>query len=742
MRALSKVPADRFAVADEFARALQGESTSSAAAGRRRARLRGGVLVGAIAVTAALGAILLRQPRAAIPPSAAMIAVLPFSSPAGDTALVRLGQDLAATISASLDGVGDIRTADRLNIAADFRPGDAISLARAANLARRLGAGSVLRGSLVQSGANVRLDVGLYSTDKLTPLAQGIALTAHRDSMAALTDSVVWSLLSQIWLRGQPPSPSLAAVTTRSLPALRAFLDGERHFDQGDMGEASLAYRSAMTADSSFTLAYYRYVIARSWFPDEEVEPQAIEVLRRGAGSLAQRERLMVRAFLADSLDAKVELLREVTRRFPLYWPGWLLLGDLFIHYAPMGGYDWSEGLVALRRAVELHPRLVVGWEHIFTYGNGRRQLVADTALIRAKELGWQGAGDLHTRLTQGLHRSGGVIGPELRGMADSLVRQYIEDPVEYGKLYGPFSVGFLHSGFPAAQIELSRRRLEWDPSNPGPQLRAGMAWAHAARGSWDSAVSAMSRLAATNPGTYVPRRFAEFGDPVLAVESYGLAVLGSWLGVVPAETADLGRPGAVASVGRLPDRSRSAAEVRMAWFDGLLGFARGNRRAILEARQAAERSGHAQSAMVEGSLTMLDRALGGDIAGAGRSLAALEWSCLAREECSHSTPEIAVQRLLAARWLQESGEVEEATRLLRWFDAAIEGPATPLTIGHVLAGPTYMARARLEELRGERRRAVEYYRYFLRVYDQPMPSQAHLVQEAKEALARLGEDS
>jgi hypothetical protein len=251
-----------------------------------------------------------------------------------------------------------------------------------------------------------------------------------------------------------------------------------------------------------------------------------------------------------------------------------------------------------------------------------------------------------------------------------------------------------------------------------------------------------MSRLAATNPGTYVPRRFAEFGDPVLAVESYGLAVLGSWLGVVPAETADLGRPGAVASVGRLPDRSRSAAEVRMAWFDGLLGFARGNRRAILEARQAAERSGHAQSAMVEGSLTMLDRALGGDIAGAGRSLAALEWSCLAREECSHSTPEIAVQRLLAARWLQESGEVEEATRLLRWFDAAIEGPATPLTIGHVLAGPTYMARARLEELRGERRRAVEYYRYFLRVYDQPMPSQAHLVQEAKEALARLGEDS
>ena len=72
----------------------------------------------------------------------------------------------------------------------------------------------------VMPGASVRLDVGLYSTDKLTPLTQGIALTVDRDSIAALTDSAVWSLLRQIWQRGQPPSPSLAAVTTRSLPAL------------------------------------------------------------------------------------------------------------------------------------------------------------------------------------------------------------------------------------------------------------------------------------------------------------------------------------------------------------------------------------------------------------------------------------------------------------------------------------------------------------------------------------------
>jgi hypothetical protein len=142
---------------------------------------------------------------------------------------------------------------------------------------------------------------------------------------------------------------------------------------------------------------------------------------------------------------------------------------------------------------------------------------------------------------------------------------------------------------------------------------------------------------------------------------------------------------------------------------------------------------------MVERSLTAFDRALSGNRAAAGRELADLEMGCLASEECSHFTPEMAVQRLAAAQWLQEAGDVERAVRLLRWKDALIaDEMGTLYTIGHVLAGPTFIARARLEELRGDRRRAAEYYRRFLQVYDQPMPSQVHLVGEASSALARL----
>jgi tRNA A-37 threonylcarbamoyl transferase component Bud32/TolB-like protein/tetratricopeptide (TPR) repeat protein len=745
-RALAKVPADRFATADEFGDALLAKGPSWVLRARgihfRRARNFLGV---AAAAALGVGAFLLRGSAApatsAVIPSATAIAVLPFRSPTGDTALTRLGRDLATTVSASLDGVGGIETADRLSVASATRDMPLRSPGEEAALANRLGARSVLRGSLVQDGSTVRVDVGLYDTRNLDPVAKGITVAGHRDSVRALTDSVVWAVLQRVWQRGEAPSPSLAAVTTRSIPALRAFLDGERLFDQDSIGEAALAYSSAMTADSGFALAYFRYAFARSWFVDQTVESEVIEALRRQSHTLPERERLMAQAFLADTLERSVEGLREVTRRFPNHWPGWFLLGDLFIHNAPLGGYDWTEGLEAFRRVVEIHPRMTTAWQHIFTTANGRRQPLTDSAMARLRELGWPWAQNPRVRLVHGLGRSGGIMDPDLSGPADSLVREYLRAPDQYGTRYGSFALGLLQEGFPAAQVALSRRALErMGASSRRISNQVGIAWATAARGSWDSAIAAMTKAAEMNPGTYVPRRFAQFGDPVLAMENYGLAVLGAWLGATSPDVADPHRPAAIAAIDLLPDDStRAGARARIAWFDGLLAFTRGDRKAISTAGGAAARSGYSQSAMVERSLTAFDRALSGNRAAAGRELADLEMGCLASEECSHFTPEMAVQRLAAAQWLQEAGDVERAVRLLRWKDALIaDEMGTLYTIGHVLAGPTFIARARLEELRGDRRRAAEYYRRFLQVYDQPMPSQVHLVGEASSALARL----
>ncbi len=340
-RALAKVPSDRFDSAAEFAAALTELPPPKQASHRQSPRIRRSTVLAALAAAVALVAggfrfMKAKEPR--ILPSAASIAVLPFEPAGGDTALARLGKDLAVTVSASLDGVGGVQTTDRLSIAGVIAGKQNLSITEGAKLARELGASSILRGTLVGSGDHVRLDLGLYDTKSLSPLATAITISGYRDSLGALTDSVTWALLRQIWQRGEPPSPSLSAVTTKSLPALRDFLEGERDFVAGDVDGAALAYRSAMAADSTFWLAYFGYIWAQSWSLDgEPIEPAVIQTLERQREALPERERLLVDGFLVTDRTPrlKIEAYRRVTQQFPQYWPGWWLYADMLFHQGP-----------------------------------------------------------------------------------------------------------------------------------------------------------------------------------------------------------------------------------------------------------------------------------------------------------------------------------------------------------------------------------------------------------------------
>jgi hypothetical protein len=188
-------------------------------------------------------------------------------------------------------------------------------------------------------------------------------------------------------------------------------------------------------------------------------------------------------------------------------------------------------------------------------------------------------------------------------------------------------------------------------------------------------------------------------------------------------------------------EEGRSEWVARLAWFDGLLASTRGDRRALRAAQRDAQRSGYVHAARVGRSLAAFDRALAGDRRGAGEDLATLEDRCLDHNSCDTFlfTPHIGVHRLAAAQWLAEAGDPERARRLLRWQDLLVLG-GWRWTLHDVLAAPTYLARGRLEEAGGDAERAREHYQQFLMRYQQPISSQAHLVEEARQALARLQE--
>ena len=108
------------------------------------------------------------------------------------------------------------------------------------------------------------------------PAGPGCRGPGVADSLTALSDSATWAILRQIWRSGTPPSPSIQDITTHSIPAMRAFLDGERLSVAGHWSEAADAYRAAIKADSTFWDAGWEYTETLAWFnetaPDTALE--------------------------------------------------------------------------------------------------------------------------------------------------------------------------------------------------------------------------------------------------------------------------------------------------------------------------------------------------------------------------------------------------------------------------------------------------------------------------------------
>jgi hypothetical protein len=738
VRALAKVPADRFASAAEFSRAL----TSATSAARRPWRvlprmIRWGVpaAAGVLVAGAAGGWLVLHSRGPKILPSASRIAVLPLAPSVADTALTRLGRDLVFTVSANLDDVGEIRTVDAHTILAQSaNPTTGISLPDAAALGRRFGAGSVVHGSIVRlSPRLVRLDLGLFTSDSLTRIARA-SVTASPDSVAVLSDSITRALLQHIWRRGEPPTPSLdAALKTRSVPALRAFLEGERALVENRWDDAAEAYASAISADSTFWLPYWRYAFSRGYWEGNDIDSVVVKAFQTHRAELPPADRLSIESFMAvrDSFSVAVARAKEVTQRFPDYWFGWLVYGDYLVHRAPILGFRVAEAGPVLERALQLNPRLVPAWEHLIWVYCKRRD---PAGAIRALEaLGRLGAGPslesaegfdelVQFRLLARLAETGGQAD---RALIDSVARTSAKGGGAAGGLLG-------WCGFRQAQAEISRQVLRLGPSpDVAASHRRFLAFNWVSRGAWDSVSRALDELTRQAPNA----RWS-------AVDGYALAVAGVWLGGLDVREAHKQRAAAARVVEQVPaDEGQADLQAMLVWLDGILAWARGDPAGLQSARRELERVDRVYTSWTnapwERSLAAFQLALTGATRQAGLALAAVEWQ--RAEQLSDGTFAqylTALDRLSASRWLLEGGDTAQAARLLTWNEAW--GGTSGSVGGGVFASLAYLERARIEDSRGNVTLAQEYYQEFLHRYDMPAPKQQHLVHEAREALARL----
>jgi tetratricopeptide (TPR) repeat protein/TolB-like protein len=683
------------------------------------------MLFGVVVGTAAILRFRSRPSGPDISPSASTIAVLPFTPSGTDTALSRLGRDLVFTMSSGLDGLGPIRAVDAHTVLAHAKPGGFYSPAEGAALARRFGAGGVVHGSLVREGADVRLDFVLLSTEGDDAPRARASVSAAPDSIATLTDSAVHVLLRQIWTRGSAPTPSLqAALKTRSAPALRAFLEGERQIVGGLWDSAAVSYGRAREADPAFWLAYAREQYALYWSLQGPPDT-LIGLLQRHRFELPEAERLTTEAIVLwsqDSVALALDRARQLTERNPSSWFGWLVYADQLLHNGPLLGRSRTESRAGFERALALNSDLIPVHEHLMMLALQDRDAAAASRGLRelrrlnaGPSLTADGYGNrmLQFRFLNAIVRGDSAL---TRVLADSVAEDPEPAAVPDGSFYDAYRYGWT-----AEQIQVSAQVVQSAASSPRQAahgLLLALSWAQ--RGAWDSAMAVLDR------------RATSAADSAGALRSYGLAVVGTWLGAVDQREAAARRQAAVA-------QANNAGRAELAWLDGLMAVARRDRRALAEARAALREIGDPGVNALDRSLAAFDTELAGDPGAAGTAMASLEWqeAALSGPSFTHHPYTFAVDRLAAGRWLAASGKADQAFRLLSFVD----GPyfIHPGTVyGLMLTGLIDLERARIEEQRGESGSARKYYREFLRRYDRPVIGHRRLVEEAKAAMARL----
>jgi len=274
-------------------------------------------------------------------------------------------------------------------------------------------------------------------------------------------------LLKQVWQHGEPPAPDLAALTTRSVPALRAYLAGEQALARAEFDVAVREFERAFAADSTFWFAFWRSLYPRD-YEGSTADSATVAKLIAHRREFPAADRLMIEAqFLAPTMSEELAIWRDVTRRFPNYWPAWYDYGNYLVHWTPYLGTTYGDSRAALERTVALNPRFAPAWEHLFWTVASQRDTAAAARVLRmlasfetAKGfrinpdlMGYYGA-------VNRLVASGGNWTPaHLAQDAQYVVATYGAAPSEF------LGIGFLVEGLPRGEVNFNDAVLAFGPT-------------------------------------------------------------------------------------------------------------------------------------------------------------------------------------------------------------------------------------------------------------------------------------
>ncbi len=304
-----------------------------------------------------------------IPISSDVVAIMPFGV-AGSPEAEYLSEGMVTLLSTKLDGAGELRSVDaRALLGFVERSTDGVSDAETASrIARRFGAGLFVLGDVVEAEGRIRITATLYELgDRDTELGRG-SVEGTADEVFQLVDQVASELLAG--LSGGPGArvTRIATVTTSSLPALRAYLEGEAALRRGQFEVAEVAFARAIAADSAFALAHYRLSVAAEWLTRTELAQEAAERAFQYSGRLSDRDHRLLEAFhewRRGDADLAENVYRSHVGTYPDDVEAWFQLGEVLFHYNSVRGRPVTESAEAFRQVLRWEPDHATSLVHL-----------------------------------------------------------------------------------------------------------------------------------------------------------------------------------------------------------------------------------------------------------------------------------------------------------------------------------------------------------------------------------------
>jgi DNA-binding SARP family transcriptional activator len=629
--------------------------------------------------------------------------VLPFAVTGGPE-FADLGVGLQDLIAARLDGVGSLHrvVATGGRPRAPLRPEARLNPVAGATAARRASARLYTMGQLIADSTGLQATATIYDrANANAPVARAEA-QASLGAVFDLADALAAQLIAQMYLGPDQRLTRVAATSTRSLPALKAYLEGQRQLRADSLPAAVDGFRRAVRADSTFSLAYYRLSLAADLEGDADLALWAATLAGRFSAGLSDHERALVDAYLAHRrgrIDDAERRYRRIVAEYPDDPEGWRRLADVLYHSNPLRGRSITEAREPLTRLLALTPddtEALIYLARVSALEGYEEQ--ADTLARRAVAL-TPGSLLLDQRALRAFDLAGdpgGSIGGEILSRPGVLrARDAIGVAVYWDELEGTRHV--------ARQLAASDSSCE--VRSLGHRMLARVALAD---GRPRDALTSLHEAESCGAGAALELRVAFAVLPFLPVDTVEVAALG----------AELGQ-------GAMPDTVARAYAVGM--LSLRVGDSLGAQRALAElnARRPDDPSGPRAERLARGLSARLILAEGRPRIALAR-LESIQWG----EENDSPLAQVA-DRFLRAELLHTLGRVEEA---LGWYGSIAQRSSDELAF----LAPAELRQAAIHEHRGDWVEAEGHYRRFLELWANADPRLVPQVEGARGRLAGL----